>query len=53
MNARVANSAEAIEDWIFHWICLVHNNKNGGGGLEEGGRGTSFGHKHLLSTQKV
>ena len=26
MNARVANSAAAIEDWIFHWICLVNNN---------------------------
>lgn len=27
INARVSNSAEAVEDWIFHWICLV-NNKN-------------------------
>jgi acetyl esterase/lipase len=27
MNARVANSAEALEDWIFHWICLVNNKK--------------------------
>ncbi|KAL7550446.1 hypothetical protein ACHAWF_013681 [Thalassiosira exigua] len=21
-NARVADSADAVEDWIFHWICL-------------------------------
>lgn len=27
MNARVANSADALEDWIFHWIVLV--NKKG------------------------
>ena len=25
MNARVANTADAIEDWIFHWICLVND----------------------------
>mmetsp|Transcript_11861 Transcript_11861/g.25276 ORF Transcript_11861/g.25276 Transcript_11861/m.25276 type:complete len:896 (-) Transcript_11861:106-2793(-) len=28
MNARVANSADALEDWIFHWICL--GNSDGG-----------------------
>lgn len=27
MNARVTNSAEALEDWIFNWICLVNNKK--------------------------
>ena len=26
MNARVSNSAEAIQDWIFSWICLVNEN---------------------------
>ncbi|KAL7533309.1 hypothetical protein ACHAXR_005165 [Thalassiosira sp. AJA248-18] len=29
MNARVANSADAIEDWIFHWICLGNSNGSG------------------------
>ena len=28
MNARVTDSAEALEDWIFNWICLVNNNKS-------------------------
>mmetsp|Transcript_4026 Transcript_4026/g.6123 ORF Transcript_4026/g.6123 Transcript_4026/m.6123 type:complete len:939 (-) Transcript_4026:504-3320(-) len=27
MKERVANSADALEDWIFNWICLVNNNK--------------------------
>jgi len=31
MNARVANSADAIEDWIFHWICLGSNNGDNAG----------------------
>lgn len=26
MNARVSNSAESIQDWIFSWICLVNEN---------------------------
>mmetsp|Transcript_19062 Transcript_19062/g.41528 ORF Transcript_19062/g.41528 Transcript_19062/m.41528 type:complete len:945 (+) Transcript_19062:239-3073(+) len=30
-NARVANSADAIEDWIFHWICLGSNNGDNAG----------------------
>ena len=29
MNARVSNSAEAIQDWIFSWICLVNENSAG------------------------
>ena len=28
MNARVANSSCAIEEWIFGWIVLVNNNKH-------------------------
>lgn len=31
MNARLADSAGSIEDWIFHWICLVHDEKHGSG----------------------
>ena len=26
MNAKVSNSAEATQDWIFSWICLVNEN---------------------------
>lgn len=26
MNARLANSGDAIEDWIMQWICLIHGN---------------------------
>jgi hypothetical protein len=26
MNARVSNSSEAVQDWIFQWICLVNEN---------------------------
>ena len=29
MNARVANSADALEDWIFGWICLGNNDQSG------------------------
>ena len=29
MNSRVSNSAEAIQDWIFNWICLVNENTAG------------------------
>lgn len=28
MNARVTNTSAAIEDWIFHWICLAHDSKS-------------------------
>mmetsp|Transcript_15385 Transcript_15385/g.25179 ORF Transcript_15385/g.25179 Transcript_15385/m.25179 type:complete len:920 (-) Transcript_15385:1666-4425(-) len=28
MKERVASSADALEDWIFKWICLVNNNKD-------------------------
>ena len=34
MKERIANSADALEDWIFKWICLVNDNKgpaNGAG----------------------
>lgn len=26
LNARVSNSSEAVQDWIFQWICLVNEN---------------------------
>mmetsp|Transcript_9798 Transcript_9798/g.20592 ORF Transcript_9798/g.20592 Transcript_9798/m.20592 type:complete len:933 (+) Transcript_9798:119-2917(+) len=29
MNARLADSAGTIEDWVFRWICLVHDEKHG------------------------
>ena len=29
MNSRVSNSAEAIQDWIFSWICVVNENTAG------------------------
>jgi len=44
MNARVADSAEAIETWIFGWICLVNNNKEP--------RKNDIGHKKLLAPRK-
>lgn len=28
-NARVSDSAESIQDWIFSWICLVNENSAG------------------------
>ena len=34
MKERVANSADALEDWIFNWICLVNNNKGPADGAE-------------------
>lgn len=38
MNARVANSADAIEEWIFGWICLGNSDS---------------GYKQLLAPRKV
>ncbi|KAL7468263.1 hypothetical protein ACHAXS_008497 [Conticribra weissflogii] len=35
MNARLADSAESIEDWVFDWICLVHDEKHGLGKKRE------------------
>lgn len=46
MNARVADSAEAIETWIFGWICLVNNNK------EPRKNDIGIGHKKLLAPRK-
>ena len=28
INARIADTAAATEDWIFNWICLVNDNDN-------------------------
>jgi hypothetical protein len=46
IDARVADSAAATEDWIFDWLCLVNNN-----GSELDARYAS--HKQLLSPRKV
>ncbi len=43
MNARVANSAAATEDWILQWICLVNNN----------GSEMDAGYKQFISPRKV
>ena len=43
MNARVANSAAATEEWILQWICLVNNN----------GTGMDAGYKNFISPRKV
>ena len=46
IDARVADSAAATEDWIFDWLCLVNNNVS-----ELDARYAS--HKQLLSPRKV
>lgn len=43
MNARIANSAAATEDWILQWICLVNNN----------GSEMDAGYKQFISPRKV
>jgi hypothetical protein len=43
IDARVADSAAATEDWILNWICLVNNN----------GSGIDAGYKKLLMPRKV
>jgi hypothetical protein len=46
IDARVADSAAVMEDWIFDWICLVNNN-----GSELDAR--YAGYKQLMSPRKV
>ena len=36
MQARLAHSADAVEDWIFNWICLVNDNGPGNAGVQDG-----------------
>jgi len=43
MNARLANSEAAVEDWIFHWVCLVNKN----------GADVDSGYRQLLAPRKV
>ena len=43
MNARIADSSYAIEEWIFSWICLVNTNKE---------TSTDAGYKQLIAPRK-